>query len=205
MIIRHHYCVFTTHCFQPTILCFSCQFGNGKVRLRSEGFVDLVLGTVCLVNFVLEKRQHTCLKRLRILSVQPMDCCNWETKTAKLMCELWASKQALNYVKQWLKGQQILKGWVWNAISLIFTLGLQECYSYWLREVQVHCLYFVKGKFIFKNSLKSTPVCCASHVQYILAFGSNRYFYTSKWLFKASVRVKIVYIWINLKQNKVYR
>lgn len=101
------------------------QFGNGKVRLRSEGFVDLVLGTVCLVNIVLEKRQQTCLKWLRSLSVQPMDCCNWETKTAKLMCELWASKQALNYVKQWLKGRQILKGWVWNSISLIFTRMLQ--------------------------------------------------------------------------------
>lgn len=56
-----------------------------------RGFLDLVFGKVCFVDCVLKKkkkRHHTCLKRLKILSVQPMDCCNWETQTDKLMCEL---------------------------------------------------------------------------------------------------------------------
>lgn len=91
-------------CLQPIAFsqpfCFSCQSDSLEMEKKDRSrflrfsFRQSVFCGLCF----LKKRHHTCLKRLRILSVQPMDCCNWETQTDKLMFELWARKQALNNV-----------------------------------------------------------------------------------------------------------
>lgn len=65
-------------CLQhPTILCFSCHSDSLEMETTDLifSFRHYVFGGLCSG----KKRHRTCLKQLRILSVQPMDCCNRET------------------------------------------------------------------------------------------------------------------------------